>query len=39
MGYRALMESLEDGAGPTGKVAVLTLEEARNARELADLHM
>ena len=39
MGYRALMESLEDGAGPTGKVAVLTLEEAKNARELADLHM
>ena len=39
MGYRALMESLEDGAGPTSKVAVLTLEEAKNARELADLHM
>ena len=39
MGYPALMESLEDGADPTGKVAVLTLEEAKNARELADLHM
>ena len=39
MGCRALMESLEDGAGFTGKVVVVTVDEAKNARELADLHV
>ena len=30
--------SLEDGAGPSGRIATLTLEEAKSARKLADLH-